>query len=461
MKKISEIGWWVAGGFLALMALISGFNFGTILFALAALVLMPIKPIRNKLAELQIKNWVIITVAVVLFLAGCMFVPSNEQPSDTIGNENTQQTEQLPSNEHSADNNQNQNSENQKEEQSPASENKNEANEKVEIDQTEIEVAYKFDLSSIPDYSGKAYTELNGNKPSFSKAELTTVSYEKYSDMDSLGRCGVAIASVGKDIMPTEERGTIGEVRPSGWHTVKYDNIDGLYLYNRCHLIGYQLTGENANTKNLITGTRYLNVEGMLPFENKVENYVSSTGNHVAYRVTPIYEGDNLVASGVQIEGYSIEDNGKGICFNVYCYNVQPGITINYANGNSSKNQITVPPSNSQATDNTNSQTNTKPENNTVEQKPTIVPIKPDPKPEPEPTPQPEPEPEPTPEPAPEPEVDNNVSSSYVLNTNSKKFHYPSCHSAKIIKDINKEYSSLSRDEIINNGYKPCGNCNP
>lgn len=191
-------------------------------------------------------------------------------------------------------------------------------------------------LESIPAYSGKPYVEINGNNPSFASSDFTTASFEKYSDLDSLGRCGVAYANVGKDIMPTEERGSIGSVKPTGWHTVKYDNVDGKYLYNRCHLIGYQLTAENANEKNLITGTRYLNVEGMLPFENMVADYVKETGNHVLYRVTPIFEGNNLVASGVHVEAKSVEDNGEGICFNVYCYNVQPGVTIDYATGESS-----------------------------------------------------------------------------------------------------------------------------
>lgn len=188
----------------------------------------------------------------------------------------------------------------------------------------------------VPAYSKKAYVEINNNKPFFADFELKEESYESYSDLDSLGRCGVAEACVGKDIMPTEERGTIGSIKPTGWHTVKYQGIDGNYLYNRCHLIGYQLSGENANTKNLITGTRYMNNEGMLPFENMVADYIKENDNHVLYRVTPIFEGDNLLASGVLIEAKSVEDNGDGIEFCVYCYNVQPGITINYANGESS-----------------------------------------------------------------------------------------------------------------------------
>ena len=190
-------------------------------------------------------------------------------------------------------------------------------------------------ISNIPEYSGNSFTELNGNKPQFSDSDFTTNSFEKYSDLDSLGRCGVAFANIGKDIMPTEERGSIAQVKPSGWQSVKYDNVDGKSLYNRCHLIGYQLSGENANEKNLITGTRYFNVTGMLPFENMVADYVKETNNHVLYRVTPIFEGNNLVAKGVQMEAMSVEDKGKSISFNVFVYNIQPGIAIDYANGNS------------------------------------------------------------------------------------------------------------------------------
>jgi len=196
-------------------------------------------------------------------------------------------------------------------------------------------------LSDIPKYKGKVYVSINNNIPFFTESDLTSTSYEKYSKLDSLGRCGVAIANIGKDLMPTDERGNIGSVKPTGWHTVKYKGIDGNYLYNRCHLIGFQLSGENANEKNLITGTRYMNVEGMLPFENMVADYVKETNNHVLYRVTPMFEGNNLLASGVLIEAKSVEDNGKGIQFNVYCYNVQPGIEINYKTGDSSGPEYT------------------------------------------------------------------------------------------------------------------------
>ena len=184
-------------------------------------------------------------------------------------------------------------------------------------------------------YDGEPYVILNNNMPLFTEEEYTTTAYETFSELDWLGRCGSAMACIGTELMPTEERGSIGQVKPSGWHTVRYDIIDGKYLYNRCHLIGYQLTGENANEKNLITGTRYMNVEGMLPFEDMVAAYVKYTGRHVLYRVTPIYEGNNLLANGVTIEAYSVEDDGAGICFYVYAHNVQPGIGIDYASGGS------------------------------------------------------------------------------------------------------------------------------
>lgn len=190
-------------------------------------------------------------------------------------------------------------------------------------------------LSNIPEYSGTPYVAINNNVPDFSESDYTTTSFEEYAPLDNLGRCGVAFANVGTDIMPTEERGSISSVKPSGWHSVKYDIVDGKYLYNRAHLIGYQLTAENANKNNLITGTRYFNVTGMLPFENMVADYVKETNNHVLYRVTPIFEGNDLVAKGVQMEARSVEDNGEGVEFNVFVYNVQPGITIDYSTGGS------------------------------------------------------------------------------------------------------------------------------
>lgn len=276
----------------------------------------------------------------------------------------------------------------------------------------------KVDLSKIPTFSNKPYVTVNNNQPGFSASDKTTTSSERYASLDGKGRCGVAYACIGKDLMPTGERGAIGSVKPTGWHTVKYAGIDGNYLYNRCHLIGWQLTGENANERNLITGTRYMNVEGMLPFENMVADYVKETGNHVLYRVTPIFKGNNLLASGVQMEAYSVEDNGDGICFNVYCYNAQPGITINYADGSSSG-----PPM---------EQTNKKP---TTTKAPTVATTK---KP-----------------------VSSNV--TYILNINpsSMKFHYPACSSVDKMKESNKKEFYGTRDEAIAAGYSPCGNCHP
>ena len=192
----------------------------------------------------------------------------------------------------------------------------------------------------IPDYNGNPIEVISKNIPAFTQNDLTTSSYEKYSPLDELGRCGEATACIGKDLMPKEKRGSIGMVKPSGWHTIRYDDlVDGKYLYNRCHLIAFQLAGENANEKNLITGTRYLNVQGMLPYEEEVGDYVSETGNHVIYRVTPIFVEEDLVARGVQMEAYSVEDKGEGICYNVFCYNVQPGVEINYRTGESRRIQ--------------------------------------------------------------------------------------------------------------------------
>ena len=190
-------------------------------------------------------------------------------------------------------------------------------------------------MEDIADYNGNSYVIVNDNNPYFKEEEYTTDIFEKYSELDSLGRCGVAYANISKELMPTEKRGSIGSIKPSGWHTVKYDHIDGKYLYNRCHLIGYQLTGENTNEKNLITCTRSMNTKGMLQFENMVTKYIKDTGNHVLYRVTPVFEGNNLVATGVEMEAYSVEDNGKGIKFNVFVYNIEDGIIIDYKTGDS------------------------------------------------------------------------------------------------------------------------------
>ena len=270
--------------------------------------------------------------------------------------------------------------------------------------------AASYDLSSLPDYGGSPYVAVNDNVPYFTEEDYTTNSFESYSDLDQLGRCGVVYACVGTDLMPTEERGSIGQVKPSGWQTVKYDCVDGKYLYNRCHLIGFQLTGENANEKNLITGTRYLNVDGMLPFENLVSDYVQETDHHVLYRVTPVFEGDNLVASGVLMEGWSVEDGGEGVTFCVYAYNVQPGITIDYATGASAASGEDLPQASAPAQTTSGSEEETQ---------------------------------------------------QYVLNTSSMKFHEPDCSGVASMSDANRQDYTGSRQDLIDQGYAPCGICKP
>ena len=259
-----------------------------------------------------------------------------------------------------------------------------------------------FSLEDIPAFSDKPYIAVNGNTPYFTENEIVADPYEFYSELDSLGRCGVTIACIGKELMPTEDRGNIGQVKPTGWHTVKYDCVDGKYLYNRCHLIGYQLTGENANVNNLVTGTRYMNVTGMLPFENMVADYIKETGNHVMYRVTPIFDGDDLLCRGVLMEAYSVEDEGEVICFNVFVYNAQPSIEIDYATGKSRLNETETDVSDTE-----------------------------------------------------------NKEKTYILNTNSKKFHHPDCSSVSKISENNKQEYTGTREALINDGYSPCGICKP
>ena len=230
-------------------------------------------------------------------------------------------------------------------------------------------------INNIPEYSGDDYIILNNNVPNFSDSDLTTTSFEEYAPLDDLGRCGVAYSNIGTDIMPTEKRESISSVKPSGWHSVKYDIVEGKYLYNRSHLIGYQLTAENANDRNLITGTRYFNATLMLPYENMVADYIKETNNHVLYRVTPVFEGNNLVATGVQMEAKSVEDNGEGIEFNVFVYNVQPGITIDYATGDSalSGEEITNTSSSSNSNNTSNNSSNTTSSNNTTSTEEIII----------------------------------------------------------------------------------------
>lgn len=270
------------------------------------------------------------------------------------------------------------------------------------------EVPGDFDLENIPEFSGSPYVTVNGNKPYFEASEITATSFERYSPLDSLGRCGVAVSSVGRDLMPTDPReGSLSSVTPSGWVNKSYDIVDGGYLYNRAHLIGWQLTAETTNKQNLITGTRFMNVKGMLPFENMVADYVKETGNHVMYRITPIFAGNNLVASGVLMEAYSVEDSGDGIEFCVYIYNNQPGIRINYATGESKLD---------------------------------------DGIPFPDPT---------------EPLPDGDLEYNYVLNTETKKIHTPTCHHASSISETKKELTNKAIAELVGEGYTACGVCKP
>lgn len=299
----------------------------------------------------------------------------------------------------------------------------------------EIVTSFEPEASvDIPDYSGEAYAVMNDNIPFFTKTNLPTKSFEYYSELDELGRCGVACANVGQDIMPMEERGSIGQIKPSGWQTVKYDNVDGNYLYNRCHLIGYQLSAENANEKNLITGTRYLNVMGMLPFENMIADYIKETNNHVLYRVAPVFDGDDLLAYGVLMEGWSVEDEGDGICFNVFVYNVQPDIVIDYANGESYQDvkALAADEAVPEVAQDEDSDTQDAGGGNAPAPQESID--------------QPEPVPSGT---------------DYILNTNTHKFHYPSCGSVKQMVEKNKQAYFGSRDDVIAMGYDPCKKCNP
>lgn len=248
-------------------------------------------------------------------------------------------------------------------------------------------------------WDGQPYTAVNGNVPGFSEKDLTTASFESYSELDSLGRCGTAFACLGQDLMPRGERGDISGIHPTGWHSVQYDFIDGKNLYNRCHLIGWQLSGEDANRKNLITGTRYMNVEGMLPFENMVADYIKETGCHVLYRVTPVFQGSNLVADGVLMEAMSVEDQGESISFCVFVPNVQPGVAIDYSDGSSRPADSQSSPENEEAV--------------------------------------------------------------YIINTNTRRFHLPSCSSVREMKESNRENFTGSREELIEEGYIPCGKCRP
>ncbi len=354
MKKVLI---WVFSIFCILSALVFLPSFASVIFGLIGIGSMPIKTVRDFWKKAPINTKIIKPILItILFIVACSSAPTTPTESEDLTRVVEQQEDVIiPSTI-------------EKEEQEIESdktliqENIDIGNQTIvtedtfdehaeptkevtqEIDNTIVMkpedtavLSANFDVNAIPIYSGSAYVEVNGNVPYFTEAEMQATSYEYYSPLDSLGRCGVCVASVGLDIMPTEERGEIGSVKPSGWNQEKYAGlVDGNYLYNRCHLIGYPLTGENANTQNLITGTRALNVDGMLHFENMVGDYVKETANHVMYRVTPIFKGNDLLASGVLLEAKSVEDNGEGILFCVYCYNSQPGVVIDYSNGASS-----------------------------------------------------------------------------------------------------------------------------
>ncbi len=253
-----------------------------------------------------------------------------------------------------------------------------------------------FDYNALPEYSGQLFVEVNNNTPYFGDEDYTTDSYEFYPDLDSLGRCGTVMACIGRDLMPTTGRGEIGHIHPSGW-VQAYPN--GTALYNRSHLIAHQLTGEDDNEKNLITGTAYFNQGGMTRFENMVADYIKETNNHVLYRVTPVFVGNELVARGVLMEAWSVEDDGDGICFNVFVYNVQPGVIIDYATG---KSEILD---------------------------------------------------------APDPGAGEAM--DYIINKRNNKFHYPHCTGVAQMSEANKQPITATREEMIENGYSPCGTCKP
>ena len=277
----------------------------------------------------------------------------------------------------------------------------------------------------VPAFEGNPYVYVNEGEPTFTDAQRSAAAgTEEYGELDDLGRCTTTFAVVGPETQPTEERGSIGDVKPSGWQMAKYDFVEGKYLFNRCHLLGYQLTGENANVRNLITGTRYLNIQGMLPFENAVADYVDATNNHVLMAVVPIFEGDELVARGVQMMAESVEDGGEGVSFNVFCYNVQPGVVINYATGENMAEEDATPLPDVSGADESAQEDKSSADSST-------------------------------------PAGEEKGVADYVLNTNSKKFHVPSCSSVKQMKDKNREDVKDTRENILNKGYDPCKRCNP
>lgn len=420
MKKGSVIARWIFSVIMLLCVFGCGFHFSALFCLVAGLLIMPIKPIQELLKKFKIKNWLAILLSVVLLFVGVLSSPTSDTPDTDIGDDTSISTtiDDTSSTTNTTDNSEITSGTESTDKPSTDTSNPTDASKPTETDKPTTSSgvgkgkASPVSLSSIPAYSGKAYVAVDGNVPNFSASELTTKGYEKYSNLDNLGRTGVAVASVGKDTMPAdgEKRGDISSIKPTGWVQAKYDCVSGGWLYNRCHLIGWQLSAENANKSNLLTGTKYLNISGMLPFENMVADYIKETGNHVAYRITPIYSGNNLLASGVQMEAYSVEDNGEGISFNVYCYNVQPEITIDYATGKSSGPSA--------------------PET----QKPTTT----------------------TPTPEPEPDTNTNTSQTVYITATGKKYH--STKNCSGLSNANAIYDS-TLEEAENKGLEPCKKC--
>ena len=401
--------------------LVYGIQIGSVLMVLVGVATLPLQPIRDVWSNVfkeKMTSKLKIIVLSVLFVLACCILPEIE--SDSTQLDNTQVVSEIEDTENDS----------QTVEAVEYETESDVADVEVETEQDVQIAAMAFRMSEeslisasdIPIYAGKDYVVLNNNIPEFSTSELTPIPFEYYSDLDSLGRCGVVYACIGQDTMPIEERDGIGQVKPTGWHTVKYDIVDGKYLYNRCHLIGYQLSAENANVKNLITGTRQMNMEGMLPFENMVADYVKETNNHVMYRVTPVYEGDNLLAKGVKMEAYSIEDDGASICFNVFVYNVQDGIEINYANGDSKLIGAT--------------------ESKPVAEKTQEVETKPQPAPEPQP------------ESTPQPEPTNSGTMVWKTATGSKYHSYNSCG-----RTNPANATQITELEAISMGLGKCSKC--
>ncbi len=495
MNKIKTILLWAFSVFCLLAALVSvsygGMGIiGCLLMLAAAALALPVKQVREFWEKLFPQKAVKLCAIVVAFFLGMMVMPTSDTDDsyDSAGDayvenlsleaeaEESEQTEDTTEETEAESTEEDITEEKTTKAETTKAKETTEAAATTQAETSEavviaISSSQTFSIDDVSEYKASAYVEINDNVPYFTLSDLTTTSYEYYSDLDSLGRCGVAVACIGQDIMPTEERGEIGSIKPTGWHTVKYDIVDGNYLYNRCHLIAYQLAGENANELNLITGTRYLNTEGMLPYEEMVADYVNETDNHVLYRVTPIFEGDNLIASGVLMEAMSVEDLGAGIEFNVFCYNVQPGVEIDYATGDSELEEdeesttaettlVAVVETTTAAPETTTvapETTTAAPETTTAAPETTTAPPE---------TTTAAPE---TTTAAPETTtvaVETTTAASvstttYVLNTNTMKFHRPTCRYVSQIHDENRWDYTGSRADIIAMGYEPCKVCDP